>query len=164
MSDRVEPRYKKRIPCRIAGEDGSYSGMILNLSRTGLFIQTRAGTKPGSEVSLNLAPDLQPDAIQLRTRVVWQRKATSSLTLPGGIGVEIQNEPTSYLELINTVMGNSLEPEFRVRISKEGSPRSWTMTFRCNSEEEARSLALEGMGPDEKILELAPISKLGRVN
>ncbi len=52
MRSRVDPRFKKRMSCRLKQEQRTYAGLVLDVSRTGLFVQTSAGAKPGDEVEV----------------------------------------------------------------------------------------------------------------
>ncbi len=58
MDAQPEPRFKKRLPCRVRRGPSTYSGMVVDLSRTGLFVQTGAGAKPGeSDAGRAVAPE-----------------------------------------------------------------------------------------------------------
>ena len=92
-----EPRFRKRLPCHIRVNQSSYSGIVLNLSRTGLFVQTAAIARPGGTIELELNGE-----IPLQAQVVWTRRAPRQLrsVSRGGIGVRIVGATESYYHLL----------------------------------------------------------------
>ncbi len=109
MYPRVEPRFKKRMSCRLSLGPSSYSGMVLDLSRTGLFIQTSAGARPGAEIAVNVHSAGFTTPIALSAQVVWQRRVPQQLrtVVKGGIGLKIQRAPESYYRLLADVSRGS---------------------------------------------------------
>ena len=85
---RVEQRYRKRIPCRLGVAGSDFTGMVLNLSRTGLFVQTSATARPGDEIRLDLMIPSQPESIELAGKIVWKRIVAAHLRsfTQGGVG------------------------------------------------------------------------------
>jgi Tfp pilus assembly protein PilZ len=174
----VEPRFRKRLPCRLKVAGSSHSGMVLNLSRGGLFVQTSAGPPTGADVVVDLDVASHPDTVPIGGRVVWRRMVAPHLrTLTqGGVGVRIESAPEVYYSFLSGVSGEApgtrssvdcetAEPalesrsdspgiEFRVRVKQEGGPRSRTLTLHSESEEEARSRALSIVGAGWAVLEL----------
>ena len=102
MDTRAEPRFRKRIPCKVKRSRSTFSGLVLDVSRTGLFVQTSAAAKAGDEVEVMLGRR-EPEAdIVVSTQVVWQRKVPPQLrsTVGGGLGLEIRFAPESYYFLL----------------------------------------------------------------
>jgi hypothetical protein len=54
MLANAEPRYRKRLPCQVKIGGSAHEGWIVNLSRTGLFVQTAAGAGPGEMIEVAL--------------------------------------------------------------------------------------------------------------
>ena len=52
----VHPRVRKRIPCELAVGGDRHRGLVLNVSRGGLYVQTHAEAQVGSLVGVDLAP------------------------------------------------------------------------------------------------------------
>jgi Tfp pilus assembly protein PilZ len=73
----AEPRFKKRLPCRVKVAGSSHAGMVLNMSRGGLFIQTSAGPSPGAGVMVDLDVASRSDTVPIGARVVWKRVVAS---------------------------------------------------------------------------------------
>ena len=89
------------MPCRLSVPSGSYSGMVLNVSRGGLFVQTSAGASPGDAVHLDLAVD-EAQPVPVDARVVWRRVVAPHLRTvsTGGIGVHIQYASDAYFGFV----------------------------------------------------------------
>ena len=102
MRSRVDPRFKKRMSCRLKQEQRTYAGMVLDVSRTGLFVQTSAGAKPGDEVEVLLGSREQAAPVALTAEVVWQRKVPAQLRIvvEGGVGLKIRYAPELYYALL----------------------------------------------------------------
>jgi Tfp pilus assembly protein PilZ len=173
----AEPRFRKRLPCRLKVAGGSHSAMVLNVSRCGLFVQTSAGPPPGASVAIDLDVARHPDTLPIGARVVWRRVVAPHLRAlsQGGIGVRIDSAPEAYYGFLAGVAGetpgarpsggpetsgpapearsDASTMEFRVRVKQTGGPRSRTLTLRCESVEEARARALAIVGSDWVILE-----------
>ena len=85
MERRESPRSRRRIPCAFQHQGDQYRGIAVNISRSGLFIQTDATLEPGAELEVNLLGD-QLEGTSFRAEVV-RRRATppllASLIRPG---------------------------------------------------------------------------------
>jgi len=169
---RPETRINKRLPCRVKLAGSSFGGMVLNVSRGGLFVQTTARVDPGAEMWLELNAGAEREAIELGTQVVWKRVVPVSLrgVAAGGVGLKIQNAPESYYAFLMQLMasvsaasrgpidpGAREMPRFRVRLKQAEGSRSRTVTLACSSEDEARRSALEQVGPGWVVLESNPL-------
>ena len=75
MAALPDVRIKKRVPCLVALSGGCQQGMVLNISRSGLFVQLSAVVDPGQEVRLELRLTGRARPIPLAGGVVY---ATSS--------------------------------------------------------------------------------------
>jgi hypothetical protein len=153
--------------------------MVLNVSRSGLFVQTSAGPPPGASVLIDLDVANRSNTVPIGGKVVWRRVVATHLrTLSqGGIGVRIESASEAYYSFLSDVAGGvtpaagplavedvaSPAPEspqeapgtpFRVRVKQQGGPRSRTIVVRSQSEDEARKRALGVVGAGWVILEL----------
>jgi Tfp pilus assembly protein PilZ len=156
--------------------------MALNLSKSGLFIQTSAGPPRGTAVVVDLDVPDDEETISVEARVVWRRVVAPHLRTisQGGVGLRIESAPEAYYHYLSGVVGQALgsrtptggetvapEPEarsdcartdYRVRLKQEGGPRSRTVMLQCESEAEARTEALDVVGMGWMILEVEPVS------
>lgn len=106
-------RFKRRYIVRFGREKADTTGVILNLSRSGLFIAANSTFKPGNQLLL----DFQVDGVDynLEGVVRWARQAPPSLIrqIPSGMGIEILSPPESYLRLVGALQSRT--PENKVR-------------------------------------------------
>lgn len=175
----TEPRFRKRVPCTLRTAGRSHTGMVLNLSRGGLFVQTSAHVAPGADVSveLNVPPSSR---IPLGARVVWRRVVAPQLRTvsQGGFGVRIENASEEYYRFLSGLLGSEAgaasarapaaaappEPEaetgpaFRVRLKHATGPRTRCLTLRAASAEEAGRKALARAGSEWRVLVSEPVA------
>ncbi len=169
-------RIRKRVPCDVRFRESHRSGMVLNLSKSGLFVQTTLGAKPGEPVELFLNAPNSPVAIPVRAEVVWNRvvNPTFRSVVQGGFGARISAASDDYYELIGASAGpvrpdrviaartSSAAPSareletpaesYRVRVKLEGKPRSRFVTVSAASAQDAEKRALERLGKGWTIL------------
>jgi hypothetical protein len=181
MRAHAETRFKKRLPCKVKLGASEYSGMIMNLSRSGLFVQTGAVPGPGDVVEVELrAPLASPDLV-LQSRVVWKQLVPHPLRhrLVGGIGLQIEHAPESYYSLVEaverlysqvprairarSVRENAAAPpagrmRFRIELQQIGGTRSRIFEVDAESETDARRSALDLAGPDWSITRISPLA------
>lgn len=105
MRPAAEPRFKKRIPCRLEQSRSTSSGMVLDVSRRGLFVQTVVSARPGDAVEVVLSGSEQRPDIVLNARVVWQRKVPVQLrsAMQSGVGLQIRYATEAYYALLAEV-------------------------------------------------------------
>jgi hypothetical protein len=165
MHAATDPRFKKRVPCRLRAPGGSGSGMVLNVSRGGLFVQTSAAASPGETVHIDLGVD---DRVPLGVDacVVWRRVVGAQLrsVTTGGFGARIQYAPDAWFGFLSGLAGSEVEaprPErpaggvYRVRLRLAGSPRTRIVVVESADEAAARERAREVAGAQWVVLDLA---------
>ena len=80
-----------------------YSGIVLDVSRTGLFVQTgAANSQMGDEVEVTLRRRGPEPSIALKAQVVWQRRVPPQFRTiaEGGLGLQIRYAPEPYYRLL----------------------------------------------------------------
>ena len=110
MAQRREQRHKrfrKRVPCQFTLKGRRFSGVVLNISAGGLYVQTNANTEAGSDIQINLtpsqlAPEGSSEAIPLHAKVVWRRVVPQQLRsiTQGGLGLRIERASEAYYHLV----------------------------------------------------------------
>ena len=105
MRRNAEPRFKRRIPCRLNQSSRASSGVVLDLSRGGLFVQTAVSAKAGEDLEIVLhAPPGRTtwEDIVLNAQVVWQRKVPVQLrnSVQSGVGLKIRYASEGYYALL----------------------------------------------------------------
>ena len=101
MERREDPRNRRRIPCEFQHQGDHYRGIAVNISRSGLFIQTDATLEPGAELEVELLGD-QFEGASFRAEVA-RRRATPALlaaVIRPGLGVRIVEAPDSFFEML----------------------------------------------------------------
>jgi hypothetical protein len=160
-----DPRYRKRVPCRLQVAGSAHSGMVLNVSRTGMFVQTTAGAGPGHAVHLDLVAD-GPTALSVDARVIWRRVVPPHLRTvsTGGMGVKIQYASDAYFGFVaglaSTLPVEAAEvprsvaaaPSYRVHLRLAGSPRTRSVVVAAKDEREARERACRQAGAQWAVL------------
>jgi hypothetical protein len=103
VATRALERSKRRMPCRVHVEGRQHNGIVLDLSGSGLFIQTSAKLPPGVHVRIDLG---LPDGEAAMTVEVVRRKQVPAQLLAvahGGIGVRILSAPEAYYRFLQDV-------------------------------------------------------------
>jgi hypothetical protein len=162
---RSAKRHKWRLPCEIVFEGGRQRSFVIDLSESGLFVQTGAKLRPGSQVEVHLAIESMGAPILLRARVARTKQVPAQLTsvAHGGVGLQLLDVPTAWIDAVRRLSsGTSLRgsasaastppsprialERFRVRIKQSDGPRSRTLELRAESADHARTLALREAG------------------
>ena len=166
---RAARRQKRRMFCEIVHEGRAQRAIVLDVSRTGLFVQTSARLAPGTELEIQLRLEANSDPIRLRTAVARQKAVPAQLTqvAHGGVGLRILEAPREYYHAIGepapwpaAAARRSAEPtsggapaaaphkpRFRVRVKQSEGSRSRVLDIAAETPERACALALAAVGP-----------------
>ena len=165
---RIADRKKRRIPCQLWVGDREHTATILDLSPSGLFVQTHAKTQRGERLRLHFSRE---DALlELKVEVVRIKQVPQNLiaAVKGGIGVRIVDAPEEYYGLL-TGLGIherakptfELEREpglrFRVHVAQIGGPRSRRVELAAPDADTATARALEELGEGWKVLRIESV-------
>jgi hypothetical protein len=105
MERRRTRRNEQRLSCELLIGDRRHPGTVLDLSRTGLFVETAAAPPPGERVRVMLrlagGGELELEAIIARRCAVPVRLGAA---LPGGVGLRIESASDDYLQLLGSTM------------------------------------------------------------
>ena len=171
-SSAAAPRLAKRMTCAVSFGEQRYTGVVLNVSQSGLFVQTSAPPVRGEDVELELNPPGEEQAIPLRAEVVWRRVVPTQLrsSARGGMGVRIVSADESYYNALADWMRVSLErgeveagpeaaaepsrPSWRVRVRASGTVRTRFVTVEAESDDTARAAALDYLGSGWQVLDV----------
>jgi hypothetical protein len=102
MDRRAATRTKKRLTCTLVIDGHRLSGIVLDLSGTGFFVQTSANPLPDSEIGLELDIPGQEERLVLAVRVARRKVVPPRLksVVHGGLGLAIQNAPEAYFTYV----------------------------------------------------------------
>jgi len=94
-------RAKLRVPCDVKIDGKEHKGFALDLSARGLFVQTTATARAGTEVRVRLR-DPEHEPIELITKVARIRSSHRAVTVvqAGGLGLEVQSAPEGYFRMV----------------------------------------------------------------
>ena len=169
-----QPRLAKRMTCAVSVGQQRYSGVVINVSQGGIFVQTSAAPRRGASVALELNPPGDEAAIPLQAEVVWRRMVPQQLraTAQGGVGMKIVRADENYYGALAEWMrvavdpgvrvapDELIEPEvvpYRVRVRALGGPRTRLVSVEAGSDEAACEAALGHVGDGWKVLEVEPV-------
>ena len=169
MHTAVDPRFRKRVPCRLRAPGGAYSGTVLNVSRGGLFVQTGAAASPGEALRIDLGVD---DAAPLAVDacVVWRRVVGAHLrsVTTGGFGARIQHAPDAWFGFLAGLAGRDVPrpvPErpsgasvYCVRLRLAGTPRTRVVVVEGADERAVRERARELVGAQWVVIDVESVS------
>ena len=102
-------RSKRRMPCRVHADGRVHNGIVLDLSGSGLFIQTSAKLTPGTRIDIDLS--LDADSARMHVEVVRRRQVPAQLltVAQGGVGVRIISAPEGYYRFLQELQQKERE-------------------------------------------------------
>ncbi len=105
MDRRRAKRITKRLACSLQIESRHHSGVVIDVSATGLFVQTNAKPEPGTPVSLEMSIPGSPRPLFFQAVVARQKIVPPQLltVAQGGLGLLIQNAPEDWYAFIASV-------------------------------------------------------------
>ena len=98
MGKQAATRTKKRLTCALVIDGSRLSGIVLDLSANGVFVQTSANPPPGAELGLELEIPGEPERTLLVVRVARKKVVPLRLrsVVHGGLGLQIERAPEAY--------------------------------------------------------------------
>jgi hypothetical protein len=108
MDKRRAQRIRRRITCDFVHDGQSHRGIVLDLSETGIFVQTVAAAALGDVLRVRLraagAEEIEFDAVVAR-RVSVPPQLTS--VARGGLGLRVRRPPAAYFLLLGMDPGQA---------------------------------------------------------
>jgi hypothetical protein len=100
-SDRRSDRVKRRVTCELAVGGRRHRGIVLDLSETGVFVQTEATPGPGARLQLRFHAG-DGTAFEVEGSVARRQVAPPQLAgvVRGGLGLRVHTPPPAYFELL----------------------------------------------------------------
>jgi hypothetical protein len=163
------------MACELVADGRLQRAIVLDVSKTGMFVQTSSRLIPGTSVELQLRFDTNDEPVSIRARVVRHRSVPSNLTsvAQGGIGLRILEAPPAFYESLRnqdstvpparTVAPLAAPPaapsgpRFRVRVKQTDGPRSRMLDVAAATADSARAAALAMTGPGWEALGAEPV-------
>jgi hypothetical protein len=92
------PRFTKRLEARFSSAGLSFTGILSNLSESGLFIRTNRGFAPGTVIDVEL---VMPDRkISFLKGLVRRTVKTPMSSLKNGMGIELIEKDATYINFV----------------------------------------------------------------
>lgn len=108
---RKELRVRRRFSCELRSDERRHVGAILDLSASGLFVQTRLQPRTRLRVPLEvrLALPAQGLELALATELVRHFRVPSALfaSAGGGVGLRIQRAPDAWRDFVASLSPNA---------------------------------------------------------
>lgn len=162
------------MACTLEVKGRRHSGIVLDISRNGMFIQTNAKPDPGTPVTVELNAPGSKHSLVLRAIVARKKLVPPQLVTVahGGLGLHVDDAPPAFLTLLGDRKRELEEnPEstrerrkgderaksrFRVRAAQAGTSKTMSFLVVAASEEDARRRVLKESGEGWKILRVEP--------
>jgi len=173
MQRRVNDRVKRRLTVGLRVGAQQHQGIVLDISRTGLFVATTAPMQPGTELVVVFSARDGSRAFEARARVARRRRVPQNLQsyAAPGIGLRMIDPPPEFGKLHRgeKLEGGDEELEteappanallrFRVRLRQSGSPRSRVLQLEAEDEAAACAKARRTLSRDWEIVEILPLT------
>ena len=168
----VAKRHRWRRACEIISEGRSQRAIVLDLSATGVFVQTGTRLPPGAQVEIRMLLADRGEPIRLRARVARNKQVPPQLTsvAHGGVGLKILDAPAAFYTAIAALDATGAPPQagiaptpqtarvhFRVRVKQTEGPRSRSLEIVADSPEGACALALAQVGAGWEAVAAEPL-------
>lgn len=109
---RQASRSKRRLVCDLVAEEGRAAGIVLDVSASGLFVQTSATPSPGSRVDVELTLPGGEQPLCIHGRVARRRAVPARLrsVVQGGVGIAIDVAPEAFFRFVAELQSEKPEP------------------------------------------------------
>jgi hypothetical protein len=99
-------RARRRLACRLVLGRQRFSGVIIDLSASGIFVQTSAKPRPGDPVTLEFSIPGHREPLRLEAQVVRLKLVPPRLVAvaQGGLGLRITNAPEGYFGFLTAIL------------------------------------------------------------
>src|SRR5262245_50595923 len=111
MNRRREERFRHRMVCQVElGGSRLYQGIVLNVSRSGLLVQTRAKIPPGratGPLAVEFRSAASGESEKLSASVARQFSVPDQLVrlAAGGLGLQVLGDCSPWAELLHGITG-----------------------------------------------------------
>lgn len=111
------PRTKKRMSCEINVNGARSSGIVLDISASGLFVQTNVKPSSGIVATLRLSLPGGKEPVVMKARVARKKMVPPQLlaVAGGGVGFAITEPAEAYLDFVAEMSPEDAEAVARAR-------------------------------------------------
>lgn len=110
---RRQRRFNSKFPILFDFFGAKRNGLVINFSKTGLFMQCHTLPDPGEILELSCSIDDKLKNVRLVGRVVWARSGIYSALedMGRGLGIDLISPPSEYLSLVQRFQSAFETPE-----------------------------------------------------
>ncbi len=103
MNKRIEKRLEKSLLAYADSDGSELMGVISNISKNGIYIETKTAARLDSEISFVLA--VYNELYHLKGEVRWAKSPADRFPedIPPGMGVRITEAPVEYLNYVEYI-------------------------------------------------------------
>lgn len=118
------PRKKKRLSCELIIGESRYSGIVVDISASGMFVQTSGKPTPGERAELSLSLPGVDGPVRMEARVARKKVVPPQLlTLAqGGVGLAFDRPADAYLDYIAEISAEHAEAAQNIRARMSRRP------------------------------------------
>ena len=116
MERRRADRARQRLTCELVIGGRRHPGIVLDLSRVGLFVQTSASPPPGERVRVKLRPPGRAE-VELEASIARRYAVPARLVsvARGGIGLRVESTSDDFLQLVASMGRTEQAPPPKAR-------------------------------------------------
>jgi hypothetical protein len=113
MPKRIFDRTKRRIPCELMIGESRYSGLILDLSAGGFFVQTSAKVAPGDTLDLEMSLPGDAGRVCVQVEVARRKEVPARLraVAHGGVGLRVLVAPNVFYCFVDAIASGRPFPD-----------------------------------------------------
>jgi hypothetical protein len=114
------PRFTKRLEARFSSTGLSFTGILSNLSESGLFIRTNRGFAPGSVIDIELV--MPGGKVSFLKGLVKRTIKTPMSSLKNGMGIELTEKDAIYINFVKSFSEETDRDTERETDTEKSSP------------------------------------------
>lgn len=150
MENRQRHRFRRQIACEVAAGDSHVPGVVLDVSESGLFVETQARPTPNSIIRLFMVATGDQPRICIEAGVARAHplQAGIEVVAAAGIGLEVLPPRTAFerwlastappkessMNLVLAPLGSQphgRRGKYRVRLIRQDRPGTQIVTLEC---------------------------------
>jgi Tfp pilus assembly protein PilZ len=102
VEKRAYERFPVNLQARLFFGNMIYSGMVTNLSRSGMFVSTKVKFPVNSEFIMVVTLNNRALKLPIRVRRAVKKESDYNSKIDSGVGVELLGAPQNYLDFVGT--------------------------------------------------------------
>jgi Tfp pilus assembly protein PilZ len=100
VEKRAQDRFPAYLQARLFYGNIIYTGIVTNLSKNGMFINTKVQFPVNSEFLVVVLLDKRPLKLPIKVRRTAKKENNDNSMMDNGIGIELLDTPQKYLDFV----------------------------------------------------------------